>query len=181
MAYCWSRPGCFYPPPPPRNPPSPGGNRHLGPESIGGDTSLRQNSHRSTATWAASSRPAPVPCISISSCHAIGSLGRLSATIPLTQNIVSPSPGTLMLQYLCEEHGWEPEILRYQHYLVFACLWERGWRLRCTHTICSLMCVPVVVCVARKLHLCPSYSRRRDRINLVLLRSLYQSAGGVCC
>jgi hypothetical protein len=28
-------------------------------------------------------------------------------------------------------------------------------------------CVPVVVCVARKLRPCPSYSRRRDRINLV--------------
>ena len=41
----------------------------------------------------------------------------------------------------------------------------------------SLTCVLVVVCVARKLRLCPSYSRRRDRINSVLLRSYYKGAG----
>ena len=38
--------------------------------------------------------------------------------------------------------------------------------------------VLVVVCVARKLRLCPSYSRRRDRINLGLWRSLYKGGGG---
>ena len=38
--------------------------------------------------------------------------------------------------------------------------------------------VLVVVCVARKLHPCPSYSRRRDRINLGLWRSLYKGGGG---
>ena len=37
--------------------------------------------------------------------------------------------------------------------------------------------VLVVVCVARKLHPCPSYSRRRDRINLGLWRSLYKGGG----
>ena len=37
--------------------------------------------------------------------------------------------------------------------------------------------VLVVVCVARKLRPCPSYSRRRDRINLGLWRSLYKGAG----
>ena len=37
----------------------------------------------------------------------------------------------------------------------------------------------VVVCVARKLRLCPSYSRRRDCINLVLWRSLYKGEGVV--
>ena len=36
----------------------------------------------------------------------------------------------------------------------------------------------VVVCVARKLRPCPSYSRRRDRINLVLWRSLYKGGAG---
>ena len=35
----------------------------------------------------------------------------------------------------------------------------------------------VVVCVARKLCPCPSYSRRRDRVNLGLLRSLYKGRG----
>ena len=55
---------------------------------------------------------------------------------------------------------------------MFAWLWEHGWRLRCTHTLCSLMCVSVVACVACKLRPCPSYSRRRDRINLVLWRGL---------
>ena len=42
-----------------------------------------------------------------------------------------------------------------------------------------LTCVLVVVCVARKLRSCPSYSRRRDRINLGLWRSLYKGGGGV--
>ena len=42
----------------------------------------------------------------------------------------------------------------------------------------SLTCVSVVVCVARKLRPCPSYSRRRDRINLGLWRSLYKGGGG---
>ena len=40
--------------------------------------------------------------------------------------------------------------------------------------------VLVVVCVARKLRPCPSYSRRRDRINLGLWRGLYKGGGGVC-
>ena len=59
-------------------------------------------------------------------------------------------------------------------------LWnmEHGWRLRCTHTMRSFTCVSVVVYVARKLRPCPSYSRRRDRINLVLWRSLDKGGGG---
>ena len=36
----------------------------------------------------------------------------------------------------------------------------------------------VVVCVARKLRPCPSYSRRRDRIPLGLWRSLYKGRAG---
>ena len=43
----------------------------------------------------------------------------------------------------------------------------------------SLMCVSVVVCVARKPRPCLSYNRRRDRINSVLLRSYYKGGGGV--
>ena len=39
-------------------------------------------------------------------------------------------------------------------------------------------CVSVVVCVARKLRPCPSYSGRRDRNNSVHWRSLNR-AGGV--
>ena len=38
--------------------------------------------------------------------------------------------------------------------------------------------VSVGICVARKLRPCPSYSRRRDRINLGLWRSLYKGGGG---
>ena len=71
----------------------------------------------------------------------------------------------------------EPEVVA-KHSLVFACLWEQGWRLRCTHTLRSLMCVSVVVCVACKLRPCPSYSRRTDCINLVLWRSLYKGGEG---
>ena len=44
----------------------------------------------------------------------------------------------------------------------------------------SFTCVSVVVYVARKLRPCPSYSRRRDRINLVLWRSLDKGGGGIC-
>ena len=40
-------------------------------------------------------------------------------------------------------------------------------------------CVPVVVCVARKRRPCPSYSRRRDRIDLGLLCSLDKRGAGV--
>ena len=42
-------------------------------------------------------------------------------------------------------------------------------------------CVSVVARVARKLRLCPSYSRRGDRINLVRWRSLYQGGGYIIC
>ena len=45
-------------------------------------------------------------------------------------------------------------------------LFERG---------CPLL---VVACVARKLRPCPSYSRRRDRINLGLWCGLYKGGGG---
>ena len=44
----------------------------------------------------------------------------------------------------------------------------------------SLTCVLVVACVAHKLCPCPSYSRRRDRINLGLWRSLYKGGGTGC-
>ena len=83
----------------------------------------------------------------------------------------------LMLHCLCQ-HGCEPEFPCFKHFLVFACLWVHGWRLRCTHTVHSLTCVSVVVCVAHKLRPCPNYSRRRDRIILVLWRSLYKVGGG---
>ena len=42
----------------------------------------------------------------------------------------------------------------------------------------SFTCVSVVVYVARKLRPCLSYNRRRDRINLVLWRSLDKGGGG---
>ena len=45
----------------------------------------------------------------------------------------------------------------------------------------SCTCVLVVVCIVRKLPLCPSYSRCRDRINLALWRSLYKGGGYRCC
>ena len=48
-----------------------------------------------------------------------------------------------------------------------------------THTMHSLTWVSVVVCVAHKLRPCLSYSRRRDRINLGLLRSYDRGGGGV--
>ena len=82
----------------------------------------------------------------------------------------------LMLHCLWK-HGYEPEFPCFKHFLAFACLWEHGWRLRCTHNMCSLTCVSVVVCVVCKLRPCPSYNRHRDRINLVLWRSLYKGGG----
>ena len=83
----------------------------------------------------------------------------------------------VMLHCLCE-HGCEHEFPCFKHFLVFACLWEHGWRLRCTHTMRSLACVSVVACVVCKLRPCPSYSGRRDRINLGLWRSLYKGGWG---
>ena len=67
------------------------------------------------------------------------------------------------------------------NFFLFTCLWERGWRLRCTHTMHSLTCVSAFVCVVRKPRPCLSYSRRRDRINLVFLRSYYKGGGGYTC
>ena len=64
-----------------------------------------------------------------------------------------------------------------QGFLVFACTWKCGRRSRCTHTMRMRTCVPIVVCVARKLRPCPSYSGRRDRNNSVQWRSLYKGGG----
>ena len=48
------------------------------------------------------------------------------------------------------------------------------------HLYYALTYVCVGGCMCRlKLRLCPSYSRRRDRINLVLWRSLYKGGGGL--
>ena len=58
------------------------------------------------------------------------------------------------------------------------CYWERGRRLRCTRTMHSPTCVSAVVCVARKPRPCLSFSRRRDRIDLVLWRSYHKGGGG---
>ena len=63
-------------------------------------------------------------------------------------------------------------------FLVFACTWKCGRRSRCTHTMRMRMCVLVVVCVARKLRPCPSYSGCRDRNNSVHWRSLYKGGAG---
>ena len=60
---------------------------------------------------------------------------------------------------------------------MFACSWKCGWRSRCTHTMRAHTCVSVVVCVARKLRPCPSYSRCRDRNNSVHWRSSYRRGG----
>ena len=41
----------------------------------------------------------------------------------------------------------------------------------------SPTCVSVVVCVVRKPRPCLSYSRRRDRTNLILLHGYYKGGG----
>ena len=61
-----------------------------------------------------------------------------------------------------------------QSLLVFACNRNCGRRSRCTHTMCKRTCVPVVVCVARKLLPCASYNGCRDRNNSVHWCSLYK-------
>ena len=82
----------------------------------------------------------------------------------------------LLMLHCLWKHECEPEISCCQHFLVFSCLWKRGWRLRCTHTMRSRTCVSV--CVACKLRPRPSYSRRRVCIDLVLLHSLCSGGGG---
>ena len=67
---------------------------------------------------------------------------------------------------------WEHENFRFTPMLAQAIK-----RSRCTHTMHMRTCVPVVVCVARKLCPCPSYSGRRDRNNSVHWRSLYKGGG----
>ena len=63
-------------------------------------------------------------------------------------------------------------------FVVFACTWKCGQRSRCTHTMRMRTSVPVVVCVARKLRPCPSYSGCRDRNNSIHWRSLYKGWAG---
>ena len=94
----------------------------------------------------------------------------------IARRVSKPNICGLLMLHCLWEHGCEPEISCFKHFLVFACLGECGQRLRCTHAMRALTCVSVVVCVARKLRLCLSNSRRRDRINLGLLRS-YDKGG----
>jgi len=77
----------------------------------------------------------------------------------------------------CANMGVNLKISCSQGFLVFACTWKCGQRSRCTHTMRARTCVSVVVCVARKLRPCPSYSGRRDRNNSVHWRSLYKGGG----
>jgi hypothetical protein len=93
-----------------------------------------------------------------------------SAWCMIARRVYKPNICRLLMLHCLWKHGCQPEFPCFKHFLAFACLWEHGWRLRCTHTMRSLTCVSVVVCVTCKLRPCPSYSRRRDRINLVLCR-----------
>ena len=63
-----------------------------------------------------------------------------------------------------------------QGFLAFAYTWKCG-RGRGALIPCARTCVSVIVCVARKLRPCPSYSGRRDRNNSVHWRSLYKGGG----
>ena len=94
-----------------------------------------------------------------------------SAWCMIARRVSKPYICRLLMPHCLWEHGYEPEISCFKHFLVFACLWDCGRRFKCTHTMRSLAWVWVVVCAACKLHPCPSYSRRRDCINLGLLRS----------
>ena len=60
---------------------------------------------------------------------------------------------------------------------MFACTWKCGRRSRRTHTMRMHTGVPVVVCVARKLRPCPSYSGRRDVI-ILYIGVAYTRGGG---
>ena len=102
-----------------------------------------------------------------------------SAWCMIARRVSNPNICRLLMLHSLLEHGCEPEFSCLKHFLVFACLWEHGRRLRCTHTMHSLTCMSVVVCVVRKLRPCNSYSRRRDRINSVLWRSYYKGGGVV--
>ena len=82
-----------------------------------------------------------------------------------------------ILHCLCQ-HGCEPEIFMFPRLPCVCIHLECGQRSRCTDIMRARTCVSVVVCVARKLRPCPSYSRRRDRNNSVHWRSLYKGGGG---
>ena len=106
------------------------------------------------------------------------SMCNCSARCMIARRVSKPNISRLhILHFLCQ-HGCEPENSCSQGFLVFACTWKCGRRSRCTHTMRMRTCVPVVVCIARKLRLCPSYGGRRDRDNSVHWRSLYKGGGG---
>ena len=107
------------------------------------------------------------------------SMCNCSAWCMIAGRVSKPNICGLLMPRCLYEHGYESEVSCFKQLLVFTCLWERGWRLRCTHTVHSLTCVSAVVCVVRKPRPCLSYSRRRDLINSVLLCSYYKG-GGVC-
>ena len=83
-----------------------------------------------------------------------------------------------ILHCLCQ-HGCEPEIFMFPR-LSCVCMHLEMWVEVKVHSYHAhaRVCMCVVVCVARKLRPCPSYSGRRDRNNFVHWCSLYKGVGG---
>ena len=108
----------------------------------------------------------------------MASMCNCSAWCMIARRVSKPNICRLRILHCLCQHGCEPEIFMFLRLPCVCIHLECGQRSRCTHTMRARMCVSVVVCVARKLHPCPSYSGRRDRNNSVHWRSLYRGGGG---
>ena len=53
----------------------------------------------------------------------------------IASGVSKPNICRLLMLHCLREHGCEPEFPCFKHFLVFACLWEHEWRLRCNHTM----------------------------------------------
>ena len=101
-----------------------------------------------------------------------------SAWCMIARRVSKPNICRLRILHCLCQHGCEPKIFMFPRLPCVCIHLECGQRSRCTHTMRARTCVSVVVCVARKLRPCPSYSGRRDRNNSVHWRSLYKGGGG---
>ena len=109
------------------------------------------------------------------------SMCNCSAWCMIARRVSKPNICRLRILHCLCQHGCEPEIFMFPRLFCVCTHLQMCQRSRCTHTMRAHTCVSVVVCVARKLRPCPSYSGRRDRNNSVHWRSLYKGGGVPTC
>ena len=118
---------------------------------------------------------APLPRIEFGHLQVVG-MCNCSAWCMIARRVSKLNICRLRILHCLCQHGCEPEIFMFPR-LSCVCPHLEMWA-RCTHTMRMRMCVPVVICVVRKLRPCPSYSGCRDRNNSIHWRSLHKGGGG---